>query len=543
MPQIPQASDIRRYTPNAAVRSGRVSRAGQIVGNALVDTGNALGDFVQRETQYQVEKARAGLLENKAVIDNDFGQDNDYKTIPDRYEERMQSQVEQQASLIDIPSARQQFIQAAGVDVQRGVERMQEVAWAREVDVERAAIDARMVGLREAVINGDVYEALETAQGLISDGTSRNYMREEEAGDYFRRWRDDALKAKIYTMDPEDRLEALSQPWADEMPSDLRAQLVRQSSVEATEKNAQVYVDAAMDRVRAGEDAVDVYASIRDDITDPDQRKAAETRLTNELNKYKQLTTMAEQQDFDNYYMGIINDNFNPDEIPPEEQSRLGPQKMDQLRQRYMQKLGGVDQITPVATEVELNNLLYSGDVNGLRAALSVNADQMNGKDVTRWNDQLNQMIVGDPAEPPSALFSAQQNLTDRLLEQIGHDNNSRRAAERLGSYRRDLENWNMRFQQQNGREPSDTELQSRIEAMTSKVPTEIIGGRFRKVQPAGFEVWGELDVDQRAQTMAFWQAEMPEFYEAAVQFAGGDGDPTAIAHYMEMMTDAYGSE
>jgi len=253
MTKIPDhLSLVKSSVPSGAMPIARM----RPVSTGLQELGAGLMADAGKMTDEQVAKARADFLVLKAKQDSAYENDEDFETVQERYTEAVEGGLGEVAGTIGDASARNRFVDDMRPSVAVGIERAKDIAWGQKADYELGGLKERLNSLREAGLTGvggidpdtgetmdPITESASSANQMIDSAVANNYMSAESAAESKRLFRESLALGKIQMMPPEQRMDALKQKWASFIPSDRRAQLMREAEEHMYEEKAQTIVD------------------------------------------------------------------------------------------------------------------------------------------------------------------------------------------------------------------------------------------------------------------------------------------------------------
>jgi len=229
--KIPSASNI----PRAVASGQRQVTSIDTRSFAPTELAQALKGMVDERDRYESSKAESDFLILKNKQDNAYDQDEDYKTIGERYTSNVDKGLAEVSMGITNPRVRAEFLQRNRLRIEQGKERMKGVAFGKEKDFERNSVNDSLNNLREMTLTGspeDVATARNTVNARLDAAVSMGYYSNEQAGKIKRHWKVDSAIGRLKMMSPEDRIKALNQPVADNIPSDTRVEMIRKAESE-----------------------------------------------------------------------------------------------------------------------------------------------------------------------------------------------------------------------------------------------------------------------------------------------------------------------
>jgi len=541
VPQVPRASDVARVVPSGqqrvSVSGGQGAIAGAIGGIAR-EVRSAAIEHQQRKDRYQLSQAKTQFLTQKVREDNAYDDDQDYDTVESRYTTNMQKYLEDAAQAIENPKQRREFLSESELTMAQGTERIKNIAKSTETDHQRAFITEGLEGIREAALTGDVPTSLETADELVASAVDLGYLSAEEGQAALSRWKDDTLVAKIETMAPEDRIEALSESWADNIPGDLKVKLQRQAKSELNKDVAMSNVDEYSAQGLSYEESLAKIAQIEDE----DVRRETEQRLTIQTQQEKNIEADRQDELYNAYYLPVRMDGFRVADIPPGELEEMDPEVVESLYSAERQAVSRVNRVTDRTVLDKLYELYNDGDGSpeAVRDYFKKNGDSLSDSDFEQWSKTTNSDFSDMESDP---VFTGLQQVEAKILETHGYQSSPKKRNELSAKYRREYENFVFEWRNTHeGKEPNGEEQRAFIDNMMLKVPTResrAIFGDDAKA-PAGFEFWREMDDDQKVETMGYLRSLDPVSWQDAMDVVGESRDPDKIIEaFMDLSTVA----
>lgn len=509
MPNIPRAEDIRRFSPNATQRV--TSADTSAVGRSITQAAQVAGQAYSQRVDYEIAQARTQFLAAKAKEDTAYNDDNEYGTIQERYETNMGNVLSEAASTISSPSARNRFIQQTSVDMAQGSSRIAGIAKQEETRQQRGFIDSGLAGLRESVLTGDPGRSLEAARELVLTGVDNGYVSEEEAGPLLRNWSQESLRARIESMEPEDRLEALSQPWAESMPTDLRVKLQRDAK-RLTDRNvAMENVDDYFDRELGYGEALEEIQQIED----PDVRREAEQRFDVEFNRRKKATAIAQEELFESYGPAVRRGELTVNDIPQEDLDRMDTQVLDSL---YASERGANTRTHSDRKTVDELFQLYAdgtGDPAAVREYFQTNSHLLSDQDFEQWSQVSNKQASFEAIEN-DPFFTGTQRVRSYMIELLGADIDSEQEDAIEARMQNRLSQYVYNYRRNNeGKDPSGPEQDEFLRNQFFTMPTkEKIFGKA----PKDFKPWELMDDKEKAKSLDYIRSVKPQKYRQAVE-------------------------
>lgn len=260
MPVIPNERSVGRVAPSGktSVVKYRPAASGfHDAANAMASVGGAL----KAKTDSDVSKAKADFLVLQTQFDSETDNDEDYSTLTNRYTEKVNTGLGGLSESISDPRAREDFVNWARPQVARGIASTEKKAFSAQTDYERGGLNERLEKLREASIVGDVtiddvtgerndpmINGRNAANDMIDSMVVQNFMGAADASVLKNKFKTDTAIGKLKMMEPENRVKALKEPWAKNLPSDTRASMLRAAEEQLIDDKAQHIVDGMNDR-------------------------------------------------------------------------------------------------------------------------------------------------------------------------------------------------------------------------------------------------------------------------------------------------------
>ena len=437
-----------------------VSQNTGIISQAAGDLASELKQIADRRTEYQVAQARAALLTGQAQREEALATDRDYEDLPERYETDVREQLQSAAEQIKDRRARNAFIELEGEGrVQEGLSRARSRAFEVEADIGRNQTNESLNALNKAGINGpDPQDAIDTVDDILVGAVEAGYYDAEQAGNMGRAWRDQFAIDKIASMPPQRRLEALNQPWAENLPASTRARLLEQAEADQREVAAVMAVDDLIDR---GLSRSEGRRELRK-IEDVDLRKDAEGRFDYELRQREAEETDAQTDIIERRHMDIRSGKLRVSDLPRDEVEALTASQVSGLQSLEAGAFSAAVRTDRTAL-AQVYDLIDAGDMGVARRFVLENADRFSDGD-------FEQYLGKTASDNPNAIESIRS--TNQMLGQIVTDagiTNKDKAAAAKGEIYAQVDAWQMGFQREQGREPSDAELQEKARELSTE--------------------------------------------------------------------------
>lgn len=419
MPQIPRGADVNRRIASGQQRVSSVDTSQS--GRGLMRIAGAVEEFADSRTRYQLSQAKTEFLRAKTVQDSAYDNDEDFTTISDRYNNSMQTALEQSSKLITDPRARSLFEEDAGLQALQGSTRIQSIAYAKETDHQRGYIDGALKDMTEAAHTGDISAIQANVNELVDNGVDMNWLSAEEAEAMKTKWRDDTFLAKVQAMEPEDRIEALQQPFADKVPTEMKVGLMREAEALLVDKQAMNITD---DLLANGADDRANFNTINQ-IEDEKVREATEKRYNVEIQRRRTLSAEEATEDL-NQYFSLIRDPANAMTvamIPKDERDNMDPATLDALYRAENAARTRVATTSSPLVQQQLHDLNTiaenTGDYTQLREFLNQSRENLSAADNNRWSEIASKTLGADPEI--KSFLTDQQYVINRMDRAFGN--------------------------------------------------------------------------------------------------------------------------
>lgn len=456
--EIPDVAKLQRASPSGQARVATIDTRG--AGAGLATVGRAFGDYAERRTKVDIAEARADFLTKKAELDGSMDEDTDYSTLTNRYTTALEQTANDAAARISDPAAREMFIQNIRPTLEQSHQQVKNVAWNKEKAAKLDEFTRRSQQLREAGLKGDLVSATGAQEELINSYVDAGYIPVEKRSQLLQAARVDMATGKLRMMDPRDRMEALKQPWAQNLPSDTRAQLMRESEAAARIEKAQTAVDGYFARHLSPAEA---RAQIAKDFkNDPEGRAAAESRFDYMNAAYQRDEVQVRSDLKDKWFDDVASGQTTWQAIMkdhPDEWDAMGADVQSTLMSAQRQSVSSTKVPFNLAVHDHLTQLKASLDRGVPGAALAIrkyfiaHAAEMSTEQQKTWSDISIDGVMGPRA---TTGLSDVQAIAARLPETA--DANKRRQL--LGY----MGEWRSRFIEQNGRNPTDEDRKKAID-------------------------------------------------------------------------------
>ncbi len=501
MAVIPNVTRIARASPTD--RGFVVGSVNDPTPGAASQAAQAVNAAQQRKTQFQGAMADSRYRSATIALDDEFDRDEDYNTMPDRYERKARDKLGEVADSIGDPRAKAMFLEAQEATVQAGMSRIRDKAWGVEKDFMRAGVDEQLLAEENAVISGDS-EAVDRAMMLIDGGAGADYLTAEEAQTAKQSFKTNSAVKWLGSIAPEKRLAALKEPLADNLPPDVRAKMTREAEVAMRAGVAQAAVDTMMDDYPTRATGLTEIAKIGDvALRDETQR-----RFDNALNAREAAEAEWSVSKHEEYFNSVLTGNMSIDDIDPVDIEAMKPAQLANL---YAAEAASVKPTTKSDRDVvdKLYELKAAKNQSGLRDYFLENSAKLSDGDYKSWSETSTKGVT--PPEYKS-LFATVGSMRSKL------DGANIKSKADQDNYRQAMTDWHMDYFETNQKLPDDAAIERKMDRLlieTSEAP-----GWFGTTRVF------EMDQSELTQTITNMSTSRPEiFAEVLSTFP----DPTQV--------------
>lgn len=344
MPTIPNVDRIDRALPSGQrpVVTADTRAYGTLadVGREVQNTATVIkrnDDIDRRSKMDEADLIMATALEKEKHA---YDQDSDYGTIGSRSEESMAAALENAGQIVDQRDL-SDWKTRQGLFVERTRNHIGKVAWVKERDDRRANFTEQSEMVREAALTAnadDLRNIMGAFDNRLESMVDSNYLTAQEAAKYKQTFQTDVSKGRLRMMEAEDRLAALDEPWAENIPADERAVIRREAEKEVAEFEAIDLVDAAMNA--EGSTEMSVHEAV-DAIEDPRARMLAERFARTELAARKSIDAAAQADIYNRWSVGIETGGMRYTDLNPDQLLELTDVQRANLRNLEQRALTG----------------------------------------------------------------------------------------------------------------------------------------------------------------------------------------------------------
>lgn len=463
MARIPDVRTINREVPNGPTVqvpfAGAQGEALTSLGTAIANTGIKIEEVQNRQAGFDAAKAEADFITKKTQLDASFENDPDYATIPQRYAQGLKEIQDEIGNGLSNSRARGMFDLESQRHTATGVARIQGVAAVKEKDFERGALDQRGLNLRDIAVQGDMDGAVASYEKLLQGAFNTGVIGAEELVKRRDTFKLDTAKGRLMFLPPEARIEALSQPWANNLPPDVHADLMRQAESQNITSTAQIAAEGFIKK-GLGPGAANVAIDAM-----PDPKMRAETRTQYDQLRARQHSARVQNESdlLDKYGARIAMGEIQISDIPRGDQLALG----SSLQSLIAMQKNGVETQSPYARYSEptvidnLNRLLSTRDFVNLRGYFNQHRAALTSTDYANWSKVS---MTGEVPPEVHGMLNAQQTLVAKMVD-AGVDpmGSGKKKVETLNNQ---LNEWMKLQQQLTGKMPTDIERDKHIDKL-----------------------------------------------------------------------------
>lgn len=513
MPQIPSATRIDRATP-----SGQQAVVRPDMSNA--DMG--LGDLGQSLTQVSGDLKQAEMIDRQAAVTSAdltmatslekgsraFDERTDHSNFIDDYDKDATEAMGIAGVNID-PRDRVEWEARQKLKIEKGRTRVMGVQRVKLRDEARASFTGQLRDAREAALTGDAGETAGLVENMTESMVLQGFMDREEAEKAVVEFKEDAAVGRLRMMLPENRLDALKEPFITEnLPSDKVATLTREAMAESVKIRAVDTVDAIPEDAtrEEGQDIIDA-------IEDPRERLAAEARFNSEYAANEAAKTEKRLALYNDLHLkvGEKGGGFSYTDITSEQLSQLKPSERVSLQATEIQA-SKPRTVSDPATFNAATRMSARGNWEGLREFLTSNGSNLSGTDLKSFTKSAEEAIA------PASVTT--QQVLNGLLP--GSDNKDMRDGLLLR-----MNSWRNEWVQSVGSEPKQADIEKEVLRRTK----DLVNAKGKSGFWADLEPIFSFDVEatQRAElldqvTWTEMEGENPEAYKTLGDYMASQG-------------------
>ena len=518
MPKIPDYTQLKRDIPQV---SGAIDvrGVGTTVAPALMKIAGVTAGIHERKNKNLLAKAESNMFTDLIAESNAYDQDPDYGTIEERSTGNMEAKLGEHAATITDPALRQQFIQTFRPKIAQAQVKLQGVAFGKERDFERGELTTSLETLRNAaVLSGgdDILGANDRAGALIQSHVDLGHVDADEAVKFKASFRDDVSKGYLETLEPEERVAALKQPWAKKnlAPDDyigLRRKADEELRIGKAQTQVDEYLDSDMDRAEVMT-AIDKKYSKK-----PELRKEVETRFDYAFSKQEKARVEEQSGLFDQYYLPVRSGESMVADMPREDLERMSPSQQNSL---YSAQSSSVSKAkVPFNINAEDNlNILYQGKrFQDLREYFIENASSMSDTQNNKWSKATVEGVSPELKSP----FTVTQTINNK----IPNYSDSRKA-----DLNEALTEWMFEYQTKEGYYPPDDVRDKQLDRMIMEHDTSWWWG-------VGTKPVFEMSDEEKTKVLKYAREDDPDSFKDAEEYFKIKGTQPDHGQFMEAYT------
>ncbi len=514
MARLPTVVDIGRQIPESR-RRVVADRSGQIVGDSISAAGSNLASITerrsQREDKFAYAQAKSSFLRSDIESRKTLQDDNDWQGWEQRYRDSMSKGLEESLKVLT-PGDRALFELDAQLDIERGSEKIRELARGREVDQASADLLSVLDDNRASALEADE----ETQRALIDNtidvvgaAQEKGYLTAEQAELIRRKWTTDFAEGAVSMLSPTERVEMLSSPdgtVAEYIQPDRRKALLDAAKSEDRVLRVAAESQAASDQIVLDIPTRTAALTAARMISDPLVRDATVSRVNARFDEMD----AAEGEQIKNSLQAAtlhVEQNYSTDGIAPDQVLLLQKNgRWDGLETRARQLRQGEDPKTDAALWREIHNQMTQEPQVFAERDLMADRHLLSLSDFQRFSTEQDLIRTGgDGAAKLLAGVRTNTQVVDDTLREMGIDPSPDPGgadATRVAEFSRQVDERVRALQQATGKEATTQEVQEIVDELAVKGATRggILG--FRTAPKFQFELesgdaFTVVDVDE----------------------------------------------
>ena len=292
MPKIPSAQSLEQVNPSGqaavATQDTTLGQSYDKYGDAaagLRDVGGVIEKKQALRDDYELSKAKSDYIIAQAQRQTEANDDQDHVNLAETFSKNFNEDYSKITASIGNPSIQNEFRVWGDAKTAVNMVGIETLARNREVEFESGSVEDHLITLHDIGIAGDAIEAFDSATDRIDSAVASGYITEANGAKRIAKFQEDVAIGKLKMLAPENRIEALAQPWAKALDPGRHAELLRQAEDAAFKKQAMDIVDGL-----EGLDRDDALVEI-ETINDKNLREKVEQRFDIEFNRNKQAET------------------------------------------------------------------------------------------------------------------------------------------------------------------------------------------------------------------------------------------------------------
>ena len=546
MPQIPRGQDINRRTPDLQQRV--TVEDTRNAGGVVAALSRGLGGELDRRTKLEVSKAESSFLTQKALHDNAFDDDEDFGTISGRYKEGIDKSLAEAGSQITDPRVREQFNLNVAPRIEEGTQRMGQIARSKEVDYETASLNEGLRGIRDSGVIGNAIDATNAMRDRINASVENNIISATAGDKLFHEQRQDMLIGKLEMLDPADRVQALDEAWAQDLPPDTILRLRRGAKKETDEDTAVILVDQWMDEGITPGEAIERYQ----DIEDIDVRMEVERRFKNDWDREQSEVSRVRTELYDDLYGQVRGGDLKVQDLTEAQKETLGSGIGGLYEAEKQSATRTVPKTSDIGAYYTMQMMLADPEVDPLVT------DEFYRENINKFSmtdaKALAKAVAGDMNPQEKEVLSAMQYINARVRAAnpsvASHDGSQRAALEssrstQIANVQLETNTWVQTQLELTGKTPTNPEIQSHIDGQFIDMIYQQASDTWmpfdEKQEKAA--TWQALDPTQRGQAIGVLAETQPVVYQQILNVMGTSGENMDPGQFIEAYAYVYGSD
>ena len=489
MARLPTVVDFARQIPESR-RRVVADRSGEIIGESLSAAGANLASIAerrsQREDKFAYAQAKSSFLRSDIESRKTLQDDDDWQGWEQRYRESMSKGLEESLKVLT-PGDRALFEVDAKLDIERGAEKIRELARGREVDQASADLMSVLDDNRAAALEAD-----EETQRAIIDNTidvigaaqESGYLDAAQAESIRRKWTTDFAEGAVSMLSAAERVEMLSSPdgtVAEYIQPDRRLVLLNAAKSENREIVVRWESQRRADSLLGKHDSETAALVEARQISDPEVRDATVTRVKARFTERAQAEDDMNRQAFQQASTSV-EESWSIDGIEPNVwRNVLNTSQRQALETRSRQLRQGEDPKTDAALWRDIRNQITSDPQEFAERDLMADRHMLSLNDFQWFVEAQNTIKAG--GDEAGKLFSGVRTHTqivDDTLREIGIDptpNQGSTAAKQVAEFSRQVDERVQALQLTTGKPATTQDVQQIVDDLAVKGATR--GGVF----------------------------------------------------------------
>jgi len=512
------------------------STGGELIARGLSDVADVAYKIGQKEARYQSSAAEAQLivdLTNKEIeLDEaDYDDTLGSQGYVDQFSEAASDIVGRHAESISDPEYRSRFLNQSNITKLKARERVRDTMFRKESAFRVGKAAETLTSLRDsAVASGQIGDSYLAAGNLLQSLSDNGYIDEVKRSAMLQTYKDDVAVGRLDFIAPEERMGELKKI-KKFMHPDTYAKYLRQAEDDLITYESQSQVDDFMD---AYDDSDATLGELRDAGMTAIENKygdkpkkaklraAAEKRLDYEINKRSKAELEHSVSIFDKYDLQITTgetatgEPFDYSMIPREELNDMTPKMRQSLRAIQSNRVAPVKVPWNQPMEDDLTVLLNQKNYQEIVRITAESAGVIEKAQLKKWRKVG---IDGLYPDAPKSAFTVQQTVFNKLpgltREQRAPDNDV-------------INQWIFDYQEREHREPTDIEIDNRVDTLIKEYDTSWWWGGAKPVF--------KMDEEEMQDAVVLMKEDEPEVYDDTIEFFKRTGRQPDMPEFMEKM-------